>query len=71
MIPSLPIATDNIYKFACLFGLAIIVASVLSFVSVYSSTLDRKVKLSEIILLFEAKGALTKVGGFNSEVQLL
>lgn len=61
MIPNLPIATDNIYKFACLFGLAIIVTSVLSFVSVYSSALDRKVRLSEAIIPFEAKEELTKV----------
>lgn len=60
MIPNLPIATDNIYKFACLFGLAIIIASILSFVSVYSSTLDRKVSLSETIISLEAKEQLTK-----------
>ncbi len=60
MIPNLPIATDNIYKFACLFGLAMIIASILSFVSVYSSTLDRKVKLSEAVISLEAKESLTK-----------
>lgn len=60
MIPNLPIATDNIYKFACLFGLAMIIASILSFVTVYSSTLDRKVKLSEAIIPLEAKEVLTK-----------
>lgn len=60
MIPNLPISTDNIYKFACLFGLAIIIASILSFVSVYSSTLDRKVRLSEAIISLEAKKELTK-----------
>lgn len=60
MIPNLPIATDNIYKFACLFGLAIIIASILSFVSVYSSTLDRKVALSEVVISLEAKEQLTK-----------
>ena len=60
MIPNLPIATDNIYKFACLFGLAVIVASMLSFVNVYSSTLDKKVQLSETIILIEAKGNPTK-----------
>lgn len=61
MIPNFPIATDNIYKFACLFGLAIIVASIVSFVSIYSSTLDRKVKLSEVIIALEAKDELTAV----------
>lgn len=61
MIPNLPIATDNIYKFACLFGLAIIIASVLSFVSVYSSALDSKVRLSETIIPLEAKKELTKI----------
>ncbi|NMF88263.1 hypothetical protein [Aromatoleum petrolei] len=60
MVPNLPIATDNIYKFACLFGLAMIIVSILSFVTVYSSTLDRKVKLSEAIIPLEAKETLTK-----------
>lgn len=60
MIPNLPIATDNIYKFACLFGLTMIIAAILSFVSVYSSTLDNKVKLSEVIISLEAKEVLTK-----------
>ena len=55
MIPNIPIATDNIYKFACLFGLAIIVASIFSFVNVYSSTLDKKVQLSETIIRIEAE----------------
>lgn len=60
MIPSLPIATDNIYKFSCLFGLAIIIASIFSFVSVYTSTLDRKVQLSETIISLQAKEELSK-----------
>lgn len=60
MIPNLPIATDNIYKFACLFGLAVIIASILSFISIYSSTLDRKVALSGVIISLEAKNELTK-----------
>ena len=61
MIPNITIATDNIYKFACLFGLAIIVASIFSFVNVYSSTLDKKVQLSETIIRIEAEEKLTKV----------
>lgn len=61
MYPNLSIATDNIYKFACLFGLAIILASIFSFVSVYNSTLDKVVVLSEKIMFLEAKDKLTKV----------
>lgn len=60
MISNFPIATDNIYKFACLFGLAIIISSIFSYVNIYSSTLDRKVKLSEAIISIEAKEELTK-----------
>lgn len=55
MTPSLSVPTDNIYKFASLFGLALIIASVLSFVSVYSFTLSEKVKISETINTMEAK----------------
>jgi hypothetical protein len=55
MTPSLPIATDNIYKFTCLFGLALIIAGVLSFVSLYSTSLEQSVKYSEIVIQLEAK----------------
>lgn len=55
MTPSLSIATDNIYKFTCLFGLALIIAAIFSFVSMYSTSLDRKVKYMEVIILLEAK----------------
>lgn len=55
MTPSLPIATDNIYKFTCLFGLALIIVSIFSFVSTYTAFLDRKVKYMEVIIPLEAK----------------
>lgn len=55
MTPSFPISTDNIYKFACLFGLALIIVSIFSFVSTYTASLDRKVKYMEIIIPLEAK----------------
>ena len=55
MTPTLPIATDNIYKFTCLFGLALIIAGIFSFVSMYSASLERKVKYAEVIILLEAK----------------
>lgn len=55
MTPSLPIPTDNIYKFACLFGLALIIVSIFSFVSTYTASLDRKVKYMEVIIPLEAK----------------
>lgn len=57
---SLPVPTDNIYKFACLFGLALIVSSVLAFVSTYTSSLDRKIRYSEIIIPLEAKAQRSK-----------
>ena len=60
MTPSLPVATDNIYKFACLFGLALIVSSMFAFVSTYTTSLDRKIKYSEAIIPLEAKVQRTK-----------
>jgi hypothetical protein len=60
MTPSLPVATDNIYKFACLFGLALIVSSIFAFVSTYTSSLDRKIRYSETIIPLEAKAQRTK-----------
>lgn len=57
---SLSVPTDNIYKFACLFGLALIISSVFSFVAVYTSTLDQKVKHLEVIITLEAKTQRTK-----------
>jgi hypothetical protein len=60
MFPNLSIATDNIYKFACLFGLALILASIFSFVSVYNFTLNKNISLSEAIIAIEAKKERTK-----------
>ena len=60
MAPSLPFPTDNIYKFACLFGLALIIASILVFSSSYSSALDRKVKLVEIAVALDSKDVKSK-----------
>lgn len=56
MTPSLPIPTDNIYKFACLFGLALIVSSIFAFVSTYTNSLNTKVKYSEMIISLQGKG---------------
>lgn len=61
MSPSLPVPTDNIYKFACLFGLALIVSSIFSFVATYTSSLDRKVRYSEALIPLEAKAQRTKI----------
>lgn len=61
MFPNLSIATDNIYKFACLFGLALILASIFSFISIYNFTLDKKIALSETIIAIEAKMERTKI----------
>lgn len=60
MTPTFPIATDNIYKFTCLFGLALIIVSILSFVSMYTAALDRKVKYMEVIIPLEAKATRSK-----------
>lgn len=60
MTPSLPIPTDNIYKFACLFGLALIVSSIFSFVSTYTSSLDKSIKFSEAVIILEANAQRSK-----------
>jgi hypothetical protein len=60
MTPSLPVPTDNIYKFACLFGLALIISSIFAFVSTYTSSLDRKIKYSEVVISLEAKAQRSK-----------
>lgn len=60
MNTSLPIPTDNIYKFSCLFGLALIISSLFAFVAMYSSSLDRKIKYAEIVIPLEAKTPRTK-----------
>ena len=57
---SVPLPTDNIYKFACLFGLALVVSGVFSFVALYSSSLDRKVKYSEVVIALESKPQRSK-----------
>lgn len=61
MTPSLAVPTDNIYKFVCLFGLTLVIASIFAFVTAYVSTLDRKVGFSEVIIPLEAKQPRTKV----------
>lgn len=60
MQPSLPVPTDNIYKFSCLFGLVLIVSGIFAFVTSYTASLDRKVKYFEVILPLEAKSERTK-----------
>lgn len=60
MTPSLAVPTDNIYKFACLFGLALIVVSIISFVSIYTSSLDRKIRYAEIVIRVEAEPQRSK-----------
>lgn len=60
MTPSIPIPTDNIYKFACLFGLTLIVTSIVSFVAVYSSSLDKKMQHYQAVVMLEAKTDMSK-----------
>lgn len=59
MAPSIPIPTDNIYKFCCLFGLALIISSVFSFVSIYNASLDRKVQLNDAVIELQTKAERT------------
>lgn len=60
MQPSLPIPTDNIYKFSCLFGLVLIVSAVIAFASVYSSSLERKIVYVQAVIALESKAERTK-----------
>lgn len=60
MTPSLQIATDNVYKFLCLFGLASIVMSIVAFVSTYTASLDTKIKYKEVIISLEANAQPSK-----------
>ena len=60
MTPNIAPPTDNIYKFACLFGLALVISSIFGFVSIYSSSLDRKIEYSKTVIPLEAKEKRTK-----------
>lgn len=61
MTPSLHVPSDNIYKFACLFGLALIISAIFAFVSTYTSSLDRTIKYSGLIIPLEAKEVRSRV----------
>lgn len=60
MSPSLPVPTDNVYKFACIFGLALIIVGVFSFSTIYTSSLDRKVGYGLTVIALEAKEKRSK-----------
>lgn len=60
MQPSLPVPTDNIYKFSCLFGLVLIVSAVIAIASVYSSSLDRKIVYVQAVIALDSKAERTK-----------
>lgn len=68
MTPSLQIATDNVYKFLCLFGLALIVVSIAAFVSTYTASLDTKIKYREVIISLEASSQRTKANDERLEL---
>ena len=55
MNPSLSAPTDNIYKFFSIFGLAIIMTSILSLTAIYTSSLDRRIGYKEKIISIENK----------------
>lgn len=61
MTPTVPVPTDNIYKFSCLFGLALIVSGIFALVSTYTASLDKKIKYSEVLIALEAQTQKTKV----------
>lgn len=52
---SIPVPTDNLYKFACLFGLALIISGIFAYAQIYTSSLDRKIKHSEAVIELESK----------------
>ncbi len=58
-LSSLSVPTDNIYKFACLFGLALVVSSVFAWLGIYSGALDRKTQLHHALIPLEAKTVRT------------
>jgi hypothetical protein len=60
MNPSLPIPTDNIYKFVCLFGLVLVISSIYAYVATYTTSLDRKIKYLEVVIPLEAKSQRSK-----------
>jgi hypothetical protein len=45
MIPSVPLPTDNLYKFLCLLGLAIVLAGMAAVYAVYNDALEAKIRL--------------------------
>ncbi|MBB6558870.1 NAD(P)H-dependent flavin oxidoreductase YrpB (nitropropane dioxygenase family) [Acidovorax soli] len=61
MTPSLPVPTDNIYKFSALFGLALVVSGIFAFTTVYTSSLEKKIKYTEAMIGLEARTTRTKL----------
>jgi H+/Cl- antiporter ClcA len=53
MTPQIPLATDSLHKFLCLLGLVLVLSGLLGFYGVYTTTLDKKVALSEEIAQLE------------------
>lgn len=60
MTPSLPVPTDNIYKFACLFGLVLFVSAFFGFIASYTSALDSKIKYAGIVIPLAQKANRTE-----------
>ena len=61
MTPSIPLPTDNLYKFLCLFGLALMLASVYAFVALYSNSLERVETYSKLVIELQANTSPTEV----------
>lgn len=61
MTPSLSVPTDNIYKFASLFGLALIVVAAISYMSAYTAALNSNVQYAQAVIAIESKEERTKL----------
>ena len=55
MSPGLSVPTDNIYKFYALFGLALMISSILAFVYVYDSNRAQVIQWAEEVQVIDKK----------------
>jgi hypothetical protein len=55
MLPSVPLPTDNLYKFVCFFGLAMFVVGVFGFISITNSEFDHMTRFVDDMTAAEAK----------------
>ena len=55
MTPSVPVPTDSVHKFKCLFGLALMIASAYIFSTLVVASTDRQFKYLEAMAVLMAK----------------